>query len=50
MPSKPMVFALLKRLREAKILTVVREGSGRRPQILALGELVNLCEGKKVFR
>ena len=50
MPSKPMVFTLLKRLREANILTLVREGSGRRPQILALSELVNLCEGKKVFK
>ncbi|HEY6000622.1 MAG TPA: Fic/DOC family N-terminal domain-containing protein [bacterium] len=50
MPSKPMVMNLLRKLREAGILTVVREGSGRRPQILALAELVNLCEGKPVFR
>lgn len=49
MPSKPMVMNLLKRLRDAGILTVVREGSGRRPQILALRELVNLCEGKAVI-
>jgi len=49
MPSKPMVMALLRTLRESGMLAVVREGSGRRPQILALGELVNLCEGKKVF-
>ena len=49
MPSKPMVMALLKKLREAGILAIVREGSGRRAQILALGEFVNLCEGKKIF-
>jgi Fic family protein len=49
MPSKPMVMALLRKLREAGMLVVVREGSGRRAQILALGELVNLCEGKRAF-
>jgi len=49
MPTKPMVMALLRKLREAGILAVVREGSGRRAQILALGELVNVSEGKKVF-
>lgn len=49
MPSKPMVMALLRKLRDAGILVVVREGSGRRAQILALGELVNLCEGKRAF-
>ncbi len=30
MPSKPMVMALLRKLRDAGILVVVREGSGRR--------------------
>jgi cell filamentation protein, protein adenylyltransferase len=49
MPSKPMVMGLLRKLRDAGMLVVVREGSGRRAQILALGELVNLCEGKKAF-
>jgi hypothetical protein len=49
MPSKPMVMQMLGHLRGAGILKVVREGSGRRAQVLALAELVNLCEGKKVI-
>jgi Fic family protein len=49
MPSKPMVMQMLGRLRGAGILKVVREGSGRRAQVLTLAELVNLCEGKKVI-
>jgi hypothetical protein len=36
-------------LREANILKVVREGSGRRAQMLALAELINLAEGKTVI-
>ena len=48
MPSKPMVTQLLRTLREAGILKQLREASGRRPQVLALAELVNLCEGKRV--
>lgn len=49
MPSKPTVMSLLSSLKEAGILKILRESSGRRPQILALAELVNLCEGKKVL-
>lgn len=49
MPSKPMIMQMLGRLRTAGILKVVREGSGRRAQVLAFAELVNLCEGKKVI-
>ncbi len=30
-------------------LKTVREGRGRRPEVLALSELIHLCEGKKVF-
>jgi Fic family protein len=44
MPSKPMVMTLLRKLKEEKILRVLREGSGRRAQILSFAELVNLCE------
>jgi len=44
LPSKPMIMALLKKLRQAKILSVVREASGSRPQILLFDELFNLCE------
>lgn len=49
MPSAPMVASLLGTLRRYGILRVVREGAGRRPHVLALGELINLCEGRQVF-
>jgi cell filamentation protein, protein adenylyltransferase len=46
-PSRQAVSSYLRKLREAGILKVVSEGGGRRGQVLALHELVNLCEGKK---
>lgn len=49
MPSTPMVMSMLRSLKQAGILKVVREGSGRRPQVLALALLINLCEGKEVL-
>lgn len=49
MPSRPMVMALLNKLKEDGILKVLREGSGSRAQVLAFTELINLCEGKKVI-
>jgi Fic family protein len=49
MPSYPMTSALLGKLKSAGILKVVRKGSGSRPQILALTELINLSEGRKVM-
>ena len=49
MPTYPMITSLLNRLRAAKILRIIRPGSGRRPQIFALPELINLCEGRKVI-
>ena len=48
-PSSPMVSRLVSQLREAEILKVIREGSGRRPAVLALPSLVNLCEGRSVI-
>jgi Fic family protein len=48
MPTKPVVTQLLQQLRKAGILKQLREPRGRRAQVLALAELVNLCEGKKV--
>jgi Fic family protein len=48
-PSRQAISALLRSLREEGILKVVREGSGRRPQVLALAELLNLAEGKSVI-
>lgn len=47
-PSKPMMMTILGKLKSAGILKVVREGRGARAQILALAELVNLCEGNQV--
>ena len=49
MPSAPMVANLLGNLRRNGILHTVREGAGRRPHVLALAELINLCEGRKIF-
>lgn len=46
-PKRQTVFGLLRALREAGILDVVIEGSGRRPQVLAFTELINLTEGKR---
>ncbi len=49
MPGKPMVMNMLGKLKKAGILKVVREGRGRRPQILALAELMNICEGEPLY-
>jgi Fic family protein len=49
MPSPPMVGNLLGNLRRNGILHTMREGAGRRSHVLALSELINLCEGRKVF-
>ena len=48
-PSRPAIANLLRALRDGGVLKVVREGAGRRPTVYALAELVNLCEGKRVF-
>lgn len=48
-PSRQAISGLLRSLREAGILKVLREGSGRRPQVLALAELLKLAEGKSVI-
>ena len=50
MPSKQMIMSMLGRLKNADILVVTRESSGRRPQILAFRELVNLSEGQESIR
>jgi Fic family protein len=47
MPSTPMVMSMLRNLKQAGILKGVREG-GRRPQVLALAQLINLCECNEV--
>jgi Fic family protein len=50
MPSKPTVMSIINTFKDADILKAIRESSGRRSQILAFTELINLCEGKKIFK
>lgn len=47
-PSKPAIANLLRALKKGKVLKVLREGSGRRPAVYALADLINVCEGKRV--
>ncbi len=47
-PSRQAVSHLLRQLRSSGILKVLREGRGRRAQILVLAELVNICEGEEI--
>jgi len=49
MPTRATVFQILRKLVHDGSLKIVRAGSGRRPQVFALPELINLCEGRKVF-
>jgi len=49
LPSKTIITSHLAKLRDAGILTLLREASGRRAQILAFPELLNLCEGRQVL-
>jgi Fic family protein len=46
---KPTAHPLLKQLQEAGLLKQLREGSGRRPAILAFPELLNIAEGRSVL-
>jgi len=39
-----MIINMLGKLKKAGIVTVLREGRGRRAQILAFAELINICE------
>ena len=48
-PSRQAIAKLLRTLRDDGILSVVRQGRGRRAQVLAFAELINLCEGKEVL-
>jgi hypothetical protein len=45
-----MIMNMLGKLKQEGMLKVVREGAGRRAQVLALAELINLCEGRKVLK
>jgi Fic family protein len=47
--SRPSVASLLAALKAAGILTVIRQGAGRRPTVYVFPELLNLCEGRNLF-
>lgn len=47
--NKKTAMALLKQLREAHILVVLREGVGRRASVLCFPELLNIAEGRKIL-
>lgn len=49
LPSNPMVMQLLSRFESNGIISVLQKGSGRRPYVYALSDLINICEGKKVI-
>jgi hypothetical protein len=49
MPTKAAILSILNKLKTEKMLKVVRPGAGRRPQVLALAELINVCEGQNVM-
>lgn len=49
MPSYPMISNMLKALREAGVLVLLKEGRGRTGNVFALPALVNLCEGRDVI-
>jgi hypothetical protein len=46
--SRPSLTSLLAALRHAGILDVVRQGSGG-PTVYVFPELLNICEGRKIF-
>jgi Fic family protein len=49
MPSKPMIGSMLSALKKDGILKTIRPASGRRSEVLAFAQLINLAEGKKVI-
>jgi hypothetical protein len=49
MPGPPMIMNMPGKLKKSGIVTVWREGKGRRSQIPAPAELINICEGERLF-
>ncbi|MDP2743637.1 MAG: Fic/DOC family N-terminal domain-containing protein [Dehalococcoidia bacterium] len=49
MPTRAAILTMLNKLKDGGILKVIRPGSGRSPQVLALTELINLCEGRNII-
>jgi len=48
-PSRQALSILIAKLKEGKILKTVHAARGRRAEVLVFAELVNLCEGRRVF-
>ncbi len=48
-PSRPQLNNMLVLLNQSNVLKVIRKGSGRRGTVYVFADLLNLCEGKKVF-
>jgi len=48
-PTAATVSNLLREMKDADIIKVLTPGGGRRGTTYVLAELINLCEGKKVF-
>jgi len=48
-PSRQAYALLLAKLKEAKILTTVHPSSGRRAEVLAFAELIELCKGPQMI-
>ena len=46
---KQSVSPFLKKLRDANIVRVLKEGGGRRPSVLAFAELLNIAEGRRII-
>jgi Fic family protein len=47
--SRPSIANLLTALKQGGVLTVMRQGAGRRPTVYVFSELLNLCEGEEIF-
>lgn len=47
--TKQTGLKLLKQIKDAGIIQELKPASGRRPAVLAFGELINIVEGKNVF-
>jgi Fic family protein len=49
MPSRPMIASMLNKLKNAGILKTIVEGRGPYASVLALAELINLCDGEEIL-
>ncbi len=49
MPTPAAIHGVLRQMVAGGALKIIRQGRGRRPTVYALHELINLCEGKRVY-